>query len=169
MHNCCYLLSTKINNSFQCWVIAKFVFWQCIRWFAKRFMHPDIIAQYNYVFLWDEDLGVEHFHADKWDYSKPEICVYLKYKFWAVFPSLMVVKLIPEYLFQVFGGYGGRRSWDFSACIGSCFRWHSSCTYSTAIFGKSSQVRTLPVLTVLIALDPCQLPCPSTCAVFLWP
>ncbi|KAG0601578.1 hypothetical protein M758_11G123200 [Ceratodon purpureus] len=35
-------------------------------WFAKRFMHPDIIAQYNYVFLWDEDLGVEHFHADKY-------------------------------------------------------------------------------------------------------
>ncbi|KAG0563406.1 hypothetical protein KC19_8G028400 [Ceratodon purpureus] len=35
-------------------------------WFAKRFMHPDIVAEYNYVFLWDEDLGVEHFHADKY-------------------------------------------------------------------------------------------------------
>lgn len=35
-------------------------------WFAKRFMHPDILAQYNYVFLWDEDLGVENFHADKY-------------------------------------------------------------------------------------------------------
>ncbi|XP_024402985.1 uncharacterized protein [Physcomitrium patens] len=35
-------------------------------WFAKRFMHPDIVAQYNYVFLWDEDLGVENFHADKY-------------------------------------------------------------------------------------------------------
>lgn len=30
-------------------------------------MHPDIVAQYNYIFLWDEDLGVENFHADKYD------------------------------------------------------------------------------------------------------
>ena len=28
-------------------------------------MHPDIVAQYNYVFLWDEDLGVENFHAER--------------------------------------------------------------------------------------------------------
>jgi hypothetical protein len=32
-------------------------------------MHPDIVAQYNYVFLWDEDLGVENFHADKVRYN----------------------------------------------------------------------------------------------------
>ncbi|KAH6788180.1 lysine ketoglutarate reductase trans-splicing-like protein [Perilla frutescens var. hirtella] len=31
-------------------------------WFAKRFLHPDIVAEYNYIFLWDEDLGVENFH-----------------------------------------------------------------------------------------------------------
>ncbi|CAO2832567.1 unnamed protein product [Amaranthus hypochondriacus] len=31
-------------------------------WFAKRFMHPDIVAAYEYVFLWDEDLGVENFN-----------------------------------------------------------------------------------------------------------
>ncbi|XP_022158747.1 uncharacterized protein LOC111025211 isoform X2 [Momordica charantia] len=30
-------------------------------WFAKRFLHPDIVAEYNYVFLWDEDLGVDNF------------------------------------------------------------------------------------------------------------
>ncbi|XP_038703109.1 uncharacterized protein LOC119999557 isoform X1 [Tripterygium wilfordii] len=30
-------------------------------WFAKRFLHPDIIAEYSYIFLWDEDLGVNHF------------------------------------------------------------------------------------------------------------
>lgn len=35
-------------------------------WYAKRFMHPDIVDQYNYIFLWDEDLGVEHFHADRY-------------------------------------------------------------------------------------------------------
>nr|XP_029121823.1 uncharacterized protein LOC105049665 isoform X2 [Elaeis guineensis] len=31
-------------------------------WFAKRFLHPDIVAEYNYIFLWDEDLEVENFH-----------------------------------------------------------------------------------------------------------
>ncbi|XP_006606437.1 uncharacterized protein LOC114401774 isoform X2 [Glycine soja] len=35
-------------------------------WFAKRFLHPDIVAEYDYIFLWDEDLGVEHFHPDKY-------------------------------------------------------------------------------------------------------
>uniref|UniRef100_A0A1D1YEF4 Polyprotein n=1 Tax=Anthurium amnicola TaxID=1678845 RepID=A0A1D1YEF4_9ARAE len=30
-------------------------------WFAKRFLHPDIVAEYSYIFLWDEDLGVENF------------------------------------------------------------------------------------------------------------
>ena len=31
------------------------------RWFAKRFLHPDVVSIYDYIFLWDEDLGVEHF------------------------------------------------------------------------------------------------------------
>ncbi|KAJ7978256.1 Lysine ketoglutarate reductase trans-splicing-like protein, putative (DUF707) [Quillaja saponaria] len=31
-------------------------------WFAKRFLHPDIVAEYGYIFLWDEDLGVDYFH-----------------------------------------------------------------------------------------------------------
>ncbi|PNY14548.1 hypothetical protein L195_g011231 [Trifolium pratense] len=35
-------------------------------WFAKRFLHPDIVAEYDYIFLWDEDLGVENFHPDKY-------------------------------------------------------------------------------------------------------
>ncbi|PON65932.1 hypothetical protein TorRG33x02_269310 [Trema orientale] len=35
-------------------------------WFAKRFMHPDIIPDYSYIFLWDEDLGVENFHVDRY-------------------------------------------------------------------------------------------------------
>uniref|UniRef100_A0ACD5ZUF6 Uncharacterized protein n=1 Tax=Avena sativa TaxID=4498 RepID=A0ACD5ZUF6_AVESA len=33
-------------------------------WFAKRFLHPSIVARYDYVFLWDEDLGVENFDAE---------------------------------------------------------------------------------------------------------
>lgn len=35
-------------------------------WFAKRFLHPDIVASYDYIFIWDEDLGVEHFNAEEY-------------------------------------------------------------------------------------------------------
>ncbi|KAK2661957.1 hypothetical protein Ddye_000531 [Dipteronia dyeriana] len=35
-------------------------------WFAKRFLHPDIVAEYNYIFLWDEDIGVEHFNPRRY-------------------------------------------------------------------------------------------------------
>ena len=35
------------------------------RWYAKRFLHPDVVSAYEYIFIWDEDLGVEHFNADK--------------------------------------------------------------------------------------------------------
>ncbi|KAG9132221.1 hypothetical protein Leryth_017077 [Lithospermum erythrorhizon] len=35
-------------------------------WYAKRFLHPDIIAPYDYIFVWDEDLGVENFDFEKY-------------------------------------------------------------------------------------------------------
>ncbi|GMJ08938.1 hypothetical protein like AT2G28310 [Hibiscus trionum] len=35
-------------------------------WYAKRFLHPDIVAAYEYIFIWDEDLGVENFNADRY-------------------------------------------------------------------------------------------------------
>ncbi|KAF2293954.1 hypothetical protein GH714_005929 [Hevea brasiliensis] len=35
-------------------------------WFAKRFLHPDIVAEYDYIFLWDEDLGVENFNPRRY-------------------------------------------------------------------------------------------------------
>jgi hypothetical protein len=31
-------------------------------WFAKRFLHPAVVAIYDYIFLWDEDLGVKNFN-----------------------------------------------------------------------------------------------------------
>ncbi|XP_021762791.1 uncharacterized protein LOC110727537 isoform X2 [Chenopodium quinoa] len=37
-------------------------------WFAKRFLHPDIVSQYSYIFLWDEDLGVENFSVQRYLY-----------------------------------------------------------------------------------------------------
>uniref|UniRef100_A0A5B6ZI70 Lysine ketoglutarate reductase trans-splicing protein n=2 Tax=Davidia involucrata TaxID=16924 RepID=A0A5B6ZI70_DAVIN len=35
-------------------------------WYAKRFLHPDIVAPYDYIFIWDEDLGVEHFDVEEY-------------------------------------------------------------------------------------------------------
>ncbi|KAK7257699.1 hypothetical protein RIF29_31862 [Crotalaria pallida] len=35
-------------------------------WYAKRFLHPDIVSAYEYIFIWDEDLGLEHFSGDKY-------------------------------------------------------------------------------------------------------
>ncbi|XP_042492802.1 uncharacterized protein LOC122072284 [Macadamia integrifolia] len=35
-------------------------------WFAKRFLHPDIVSEYDYIFLWDEDLGVENFNPRRY-------------------------------------------------------------------------------------------------------
>ncbi|XP_057728025.1 uncharacterized protein LOC130943947 isoform X1 [Arachis stenosperma] len=34
-------------------------------WYAKRFLHPDIVSAFEYIFIWDEDLGVEHFNPDE--------------------------------------------------------------------------------------------------------
>ncbi|KAG8074511.1 hypothetical protein GUJ93_ZPchr0006g41291 [Zizania palustris] len=35
-------------------------------WFAKRFLHPDVVAIYDFIFLWDEDLGVDNFDPRRW-------------------------------------------------------------------------------------------------------
>ncbi|GFY91819.1 lysine ketoglutarate reductase trans-splicing-like protein [Actinidia rufa] len=35
-------------------------------WFAKRFLHPAVVSRYDYIFLWDEDLGVENFHPGRY-------------------------------------------------------------------------------------------------------
>ncbi|KAI3786706.1 hypothetical protein L1987_40599 [Smallanthus sonchifolius] len=35
-------------------------------WFAKRFLHPDIVAEYDYIFLWDEDLDIEQFNPGRY-------------------------------------------------------------------------------------------------------
>ncbi|GAB2212837.1 hypothetical protein Droror1_Dr00020833 [Drosera rotundifolia] len=35
-------------------------------WFAKRFLHPSMVSIYDYIFLWDEDLGVENFSPGRY-------------------------------------------------------------------------------------------------------
>ncbi|CAD6220167.1 unnamed protein product [Miscanthus lutarioriparius] len=31
-------------------------------WFAKRFLHPDVVAENDYAFVWDEDIEVDAFN-----------------------------------------------------------------------------------------------------------
>ncbi|KAL3680828.1 hypothetical protein R1sor_023784 [Riccia sorocarpa] len=35
-------------------------------WYVKRFLHPNVVAPYDYVFVWDEDLDLENFDAEKY-------------------------------------------------------------------------------------------------------
>ncbi|OEL37038.1 hypothetical protein BAE44_0001943 [Dichanthelium oligosanthes] len=35
-------------------------------WYAKRFLHPSIVAPYEYIFIWDQDLGAETFDAEEY-------------------------------------------------------------------------------------------------------
>lgn len=35
-------------------------------WFAKRFLHPDFVKPYEYIFIWDEDLDLRHFSGDRY-------------------------------------------------------------------------------------------------------
>ncbi|KAL8506982.1 hypothetical protein ACS0TY_017750 [Phlomoides rotata] len=35
-------------------------------WYAKRFLHPAVVSIYDYIFLWDEDLGVKNFHPGRY-------------------------------------------------------------------------------------------------------
>lgn len=46
-------------------IVIKFHF----RWFAKRFLNPAVVSVYDYIFLWDEDLGVKNFHPGRYQYS----------------------------------------------------------------------------------------------------
>lgn len=67
-----YVHFQSLNSTFNLSIVAQVLYtlnckynWNTTvlwcRWFAKRFLHPDIVAEYNYIFLWDEDLGVEYF------------------------------------------------------------------------------------------------------------
>lgn len=62
-----YVFCTYFIQETSTWLFPEtFPFWNWdIRWYVKRFLHPDIVANYDYIFIWDEDLGVEHFNADE--------------------------------------------------------------------------------------------------------
>lgn len=64
---------------------SNFIFY---RWYAKRFLHPDIVSAYEYILIWDEDLGVEHFNGDKYDFH---VLVCLKCTLYAIFSLINVL------------------------------------------------------------------------------
>ncbi|KAK7850911.1 hypothetical protein CFP56_043461 [Quercus suber] len=33
---------------------------------CKKVLHPNVVSAFEYIFIWDEDLGVEHFNGDKY-------------------------------------------------------------------------------------------------------
>ncbi|KAH1204342.1 hypothetical protein GmHk_16G045327 [Glycine max] len=43
--------------------------WKSLAWSSRaihRFLHPDIVVEYNYIFLWDEDLLVDNFDPKRY-------------------------------------------------------------------------------------------------------
>ncbi|CAK9266580.1 unnamed protein product [Sphagnum jensenii] len=46
------------------------------QWYAKRFSHPDIVEPYEYIFIWDDDLDVMHFDAEK--YVLTQVLTYMQ-------------------------------------------------------------------------------------------
>lgn len=50
------------------------------RWYAKRFLHPDIVAPYDYIFIWDEDLGVKNFDPEEWVDQLISLCIINMFK-----------------------------------------------------------------------------------------
>lgn len=61
----CSSIFTEIHT-LQNTILINFVLITSCRWFAKRFLHPDVVSIYDYIFLWDEDLGVENFHPGRY-------------------------------------------------------------------------------------------------------
>ena len=48
-------------------LVSNFAFYFNLRHFTKRFLHPDVVEPYDYVFVWDEDIDL---HTDGFDPGK---------------------------------------------------------------------------------------------------
>lgn len=76
------------------------------RWFAKRFLHPDIVAEYDYIFLWDEDLDVEHFNPGRYaNYINCGFCYFdatmLQDGYCLVLLNLRILEYITLYFLEI--------------------------------------------------------------------
>lgn len=82
------------------------------RWYAKRFLHPDIVSAYEYIFIWDEDLGVEHFNADKYYFHLSSL---LKFDIYATFSLINWLYSIPQvYSFSEKIWFGDLSTWSWA-------------------------------------------------------
>lgn len=52
------------------------------RWFVKRFFYFDVVVFYEYIFVWDEDLGVENFDFLEWVFIKILVYVFIVVFVW---------------------------------------------------------------------------------------
>ncbi|GKA37468.1 hypothetical protein Tco_0724033 [Tanacetum coccineum] len=103
-------------------------------WYAKRFMHPNIVAAYDYIFIWDEDLGVEHFNGDAYFSSfsifASEICRYIPTR---EFDYVIMFQVSYEIIAPCFHGSIGDFTVD-RASRGS-FTWEPGSKSVTADYG----------------------------------
>lgn len=83
------------------------------RWYAKRFLHPDIVAPYEYIFIWDEDLGVEHFDSEKYVFEAFDFLIMAISKLWKF-----------SFFWQISGG--GEETWfgNLTAWFRAVWRAH---------------------------------------------
>ncbi|PHU02737.1 hypothetical protein BC332_27988 [Capsicum chinense] len=88
-----YLALSPSRRSFRPWTClsgANFI--HCgERWYAKCFLHPNIVAPYDYVFIWDENLGLENFDVEEYiklvrqhemDISQPNVASNCELSWW---------------------------------------------------------------------------------------
>lgn len=98
-----------------------------LRWFAKRFLHPDVVSMYDHIFLWDEDLGVDNFNPKRY---------YLDSCFWFYFWKIL---LLLTNMFQVLRDNAIWRSWNFTTGTWpKQINWHTPPDNSTKSKEKSS-------------------------------
>ncbi|GJV03151.1 hypothetical protein Tco_1336720, partial [Tanacetum coccineum] len=63
-------------------------------WYAKRFLHPYIMAPYDYIFIWDEDLGLDDFEAEKYiELMKKHGANYVIYKLIGAGPARLAAAI----------------------------------------------------------------------------
>lgn len=65
----CLWSSLSITKIWYLWLSTIFILFLIMikhRWFAKRFLHPDVVAEFEYIFIWDEDLGVDNFTSEEY-------------------------------------------------------------------------------------------------------
>ncbi|KAG6396470.1 hypothetical protein SASPL_142620 [Salvia splendens] len=116
-------------------------------WHAKRFLHPDIVASYDYIFIWDEELGVEHFDAEEY------IKLVRKHGLEISQPGLEPTKSMPWRMTRKRDHRSQRRN-RASVLIHICHRVQHKTPHSTQnlFVSFAYNLKFLPLFTIYTAL-----------------